>query len=116
MKSEDEDEKIIMWARKLIRVDQEEKEDYRKRSLTDKDAIQMSTGYDAQLLKVQEQAKNEGSCYSAIFSSPHCVEYIRSLLSMAGHFRRSKLLKHINMQKMTEGTGGVSHFYLTALY
>lgn len=100
----------------LIRFDNEDEENYRNLLETDTDAIRMTTGYDAQLKKIQEQAKIEGSKYSAIFNSPHCVRYIRCLLSMPGHFRHSKLIKLSGMQKMTEGVGGVSfHFYFPPL-
>jgi hypothetical protein len=110
MKPEDEDEKIVLWTRLLMRYDEEDEKEYQKLLETDQDALRMSTGYDQQLAKTKEVAKNEGSKYSAIFSSPHCIQYIRTLLSIASHFRHSKLLKLSGLQRMTDGAGGVSLF------
>jgi hypothetical protein len=101
-----------MWTRLLVRFEQDDEAKYRRLLETDKDAVLITTGYDEQLLKTQEQAKKEGSRYSAIFNSPHCVRYIRSLLRMSGHFRHTKHLKLSGLQKMTDGTGGVSWFLL----
>lgn len=108
MKAEDEDEKIVLWTRLLIRYDQEDEQTYRKLLETDSDAVRTTAAYDSQLQITQENAKKEGSRYSAIFNSHHCVQYIRCLLSISGHFRHSKLLKLSGMQKMTDGAGGVS--------
>jgi hypothetical protein len=108
IKPEDEDEKVVQWARGLTHYAQADEAEYRARLSEDSDTLRMTTRYDKKLDEVQVEAKLAGSRYSAIFSSPHSVQYIQQLLAMASHFRQSKLLKLSGLSRMTEGNGGVS--------
>jgi hypothetical protein len=108
MKPEDDDEKVVRWSRGLTHYAKADENEYRERLSQDADTVRMTTRYDQKLSEVQEEARLSGSKYSAIFNSPHCVQYIQQLVEMPSHFRQSKLLKLSGLSRMIEGNGGVS--------
>jgi hypothetical protein len=108
IKPEDDDEKVVQWSRGLTHYAKADETEYRERLSVDADTVRMTTRYDNKLKQVQDEAKLAGSKYSAIFNSPHCVQYIQQLLQMPSHFQQSKLLKLSGLSRMSEGNGGVS--------
>jgi hypothetical protein len=108
IKPEDKDEKVVEWSCALTHYAEADETEYQERLAADVDTVRLTRHYDEKLKKVQDDAKEAGSQYSTIFSSPHCVKYIQGLLEMPMHFRHSKLLKLAGLSRMTEGNGGVS--------
>jgi hypothetical protein len=109
MKPEDEDEKIVGWARQLSRAVNEDNDVFT--ALVEKGHEITAPGtacYDAKLREVQSMAAAAGSKYSAVFQSPHLCSFLQLLLRFAKYYRPTKFFKMAGLNMFLGIHGGVS--------
>lgn len=108
MKTEDEDEKIVGWGRKLIRAEEEDMEVFKTKQAQGGDVVLLTAKYDEVLVEIQREAAVQGSKYSGIFQCQHTRRFLETILRISAHFRATKHLRLIGLSRMTDVHGGVS--------
>ena len=106
---EGDDEKFVMWAKKLLAASREDEAVYRGQIAAGRVGAQLlNTEYQKALEEVKADAKQADAGYSALFHCGDVEELLRLFLTFAQHFRPTRVFKLVFLKGLVERHGGVS--------
>ena len=109
MTKEGDDEKFVMWAKKLLAATREDEAVYRGQITAGHTGAQLlNTAYRTALEEVQADAKQADAGYSPLFHCKDVEELLRLFLTLPQHFRPTKVFKLSFLKGLVERHGGVS--------
>jgi hypothetical protein len=107
---EGEDEKFVMWTRKLLAAVQQNETVYRGQIAAGRtSAVLLNTHHQKALADVQTEAKQADSGFSGLFHCLDVEELLRLFLSFSKHFRTTSVFKASFLKGLVQRHGGVSH-------
>jgi hypothetical protein len=106
---EGEDEKFVIWAKKLLAAAREDEMVYQGQIAAGNGGVLLlDTNHQKVLAEVQSEAKLANAGFSALFYCEAVEELLRLFLTFGHHFRKTRVFRASFLKGLIERHGGVS--------